>query len=67
MSHTVNFLHEAEAPRRHRKHERNRALRTALFVALGLVAVWLAVVLFAAGQVVAAARVARRGARWRRG
>ena len=55
MSHTVNFLHEAEAPMRHRRHQRRRALRVALFVAIGIAALWLLVVLFAAGQVVAAA------------
>ncbi len=55
MSHTINFLHEVEAPKRHREHKRRHAIRVALFVALGIVALWLVVVLFAAGQVVAAA------------
>lgn len=55
MSHTINFLHEVEAPKRHRAHQRRKGVRVALFVVLGLIALWLVVVLFAAGQVVAAA------------
>ncbi len=55
MSHTVNFLHEVEAPKRHRAHQRRHAVRVALLVALGIVALWLVVVLFASGQVIAAA------------
>ncbi|MEI6511211.1 MAG: DUF4012 domain-containing protein [Candidatus Uhrbacteria bacterium] len=55
MSHTVNFLHEVEAPKRHRAHQRKKAVRAAVLAALGIVALWLVVVLFAAGQVIAAA------------
>lgn len=55
MSHTINFLHEVEAPKRHRAHQRRKGVRVAIFVALGVIALWLVVVLFAAGQVVAAA------------
>lgn len=55
MSHTINFLHEVEAPKRHRAHQRRKTVHVAIFVALGIIALWLVVVLFAAGQVVAAA------------
>lgn len=53
--HTVNFLHREERPNERRGHGRRRRLRFAL-IALGVIAAaWALVVLFAAGQVVAAA------------
>lgn len=55
MSHSVNFLHRAEEPERHRAHARRRVFRVAIWTLCALAAVWVLLVLFASGVVVSAA------------
>ena len=55
MSHSVNFLHSAEDPKRHRAHARRRVIRILLWTLCAFCALWAVLVLFASGVVVSAA------------